>query len=240
MSKVFPMNYQFLYEIDTTPSGASRTWARLAAGLTGADPSNNEDKDQTAYLDGDGYKSSDIIGAQYTVGFSGHRVLGDTAQDYIASLEHEIGDNRKTNFRITDKDGNQKTGAVTIADVDFGGGDAGAKVEIAFSLDFNGKPTLTPKSTAAALSAVIAPGSVSGTTKFTATPGAGNSLKYKLGSSSVGTVYGNALLENAIAYTSAANIVAVIGQVLSMYEVDAYGRVVKFLEDTLIADDIMA
>ena len=55
MSKIFELNYQSLYEINTTPESATATWSRIGAGITSADPSNNESKDQTNYLDGDGY-----------------------------------------------------------------------------------------------------------------------------------------------------------------------------------------
>jgi len=235
----FELNFQRLYEIDITPNETTPTWARLGAGLTGADPSNNESIDQTPYLDGDGYASTDVIGAQYTVAFSGHRVVGDPAQDFIASVEHELGDSRKTTYRTYDKFGNKKQGACTIANVDFGGGDAQAKVDIGFEIHFNGKPELTPKAAAAALTAAVAAGSATGTTKFTATPAsAGNTLGYKLRASTIGIVYGDSYPENIIPYTSGADIVASSGQYLCMYELSAYGRVVKFLEQQLTAGDI--
>jgi hypothetical protein len=238
MAKNFELNYQRLYEINITPKELTATWARLGAGLTGADPSNNEEIDQTAYLDLDGYKETEVIGAQFTIGFSGHRVVGDPAQDWIASVEHELGDNRKTQFRMTDKDGNVKSGSCTIGNVDFGGGDAGAKVEISFEVHLAGKPAVTPKSAAAELTALVAAGSAVGTTSFTATPGSGNSLAYKLQASSVGTVYGKSYVENVIAYTSGADIVASVGQYLATYEIDKYNRVVKFYEEQLASGDI--
>lgn len=240
MAKNYELNYQRLYEINITPKEATATWARLGAGLTGADPSNNEEIDQTAYLDLDGYKETEVIGAQFTIAFSGHRVVGDPAQDWIASVEHELGDNRKTQFRQTDKFGNQKSGSCTIGNVDFGGGDAGAKVDIAFEVHLAGKPTVTNKSAAAALSADVTAGSAKGTTKFTATPGTGNTLVYKLQASSVGTVYGNSYVENVNTYTSGANIPAAADQFLAMYEINAYNRVVKFLEEKLTSGDIGA
>lgn len=240
MSKNFELNFQRLYEIDITPNETTATYARLGAGLTGADPSNNEEMDQTAYLDGDGYKETEVIGAQFTLSFSGHRVVGDAAQDYIASLEHELGANRKTSFRTYDKDGNAKTGDCTIANVDFGGGDAGAKVEISFEIHLAGKPTATPKAAASALTATVGVGVAVGTTEFTATPTSGNHLAYKLLAVTQGTVYGNSYVENAIRYTSASDIPAIAGQFLCMYEVSPFGRVVKYLEETLVSGDIKA
>ncbi len=238
MSKIFELNYQSLYEINTTPESGTATWSRIGAGITSADPSNNESKDQTNYLDGDGYAESEIIGAQFTLAFSGHRVHGDAAQDWIASKEHELGDNRKTQFRYTDMKGNQKTGNCTIVDVDFGGGDAAGKKEISFGIDVNGKPTVTPATAATDLEAAVAPGTVEGTTSFTATAGAGNSLAYKLKSATQGTVYGGSYAENYIAYTTGANIAAKAGQYLCMYELNAYKHVVKYDEVALEASNI--
>lgn len=241
----FALNYQDLWEIDTTPTEATATWKRLGAGISQADPSNNETVDQTTYLDGDGYGSSNVIGAQRTIAFSGHRVTDDLAQNWIAGVASELGDSRTTSFRVTEADGSQwgalhRAGGkgVTVANIDFGGGDPGAKKDIAFEVHINGKPTFTAKAAAAALTATVAAGTVTGTTKFTATPDSGHTLAYKLSAASIGTVYGGSYPSGLTAYTSAANIAAVATQVLNMYELGANGRVAKFVADTLAAGDI--
>lgn len=234
----YVLNYMELHEIDVTPNGASRTWKRLAEGITSADPSNNDNVDQTAYLNGNGYGSSDVIGAQMTIAFSGHRVVGDAAQDYIASVQRTLGNGRKTNYRFTDAQGNQVSGACTIANVDFGGGDANAKTEIAFEIHLNGKPLESPTTEAPALTVTVGKGTASGTTKATATPGAGNSLVYILAAQTFGTAYANQFLNSGIAYTSESDIAATAGQFLTVFEVDANGRVVKYAEQQLETSDI--
>lgn len=238
-TKEFELNFQRLYEIDITPESTA-TYKRLAAGLTSADPSLNEETDQTTYLDGNGFGSTDVIKKQFTIAFSGHRVKGDAAQDFIMAKLLSLGDDLKTNFRRTDKFGNIISGACTIVGIDDGGGDAGAKVEIAFEVHLNGFPTLTPASVATALSAVVAVGSAVGTTKFTATAGSGNKLGYKLKAATQGTVNGSSFVDGYINYTSAADIPATAGQYLCMYEIDANERVVKYLEEVLASDDIKA
>lgn len=238
MSKFFEKNFQRLYEIDTTPEGATPTWVRVAVGIKSADPSLNEDTDKTKYLDGNGFGSTDVIGKQFTIAFAGNRVKGDAAQDYILGKILEVGDSLKTNFRRTDAFGEIITGACTITGVDDGGGDAGAKVDIAFNIEFNGLPARIPVASAAALAATVAAGTVIGTTAFTATKGEGNHLGYKLKSASQGVVGGASFAEGYIAYTSAADIVATAGQYLCMYEIDANERVVKYLEELLTSGDI--
>lgn len=237
---MFPLNYMDLHEIDITPNAASETWARLASGLSSADPSNNESLDQTGYLDGNGFLETAVIGAQKTIAFSGHRETGDSAQDYIESIQGTLGDGRKSTYRYTASDGSKLQCECTIANIDFGGGDAGAKKEISFEIHLNGRPTETPKAAAATLTSTVADGSVEGTTKFTATPGAGNSLAYKLLPQSAGTVYSGQFLDGFIGYTSGNDITASVGQYLQMFELDANERVVKFAEKLLDSGDFPA
>ena len=230
-----------MVEIDTTPSEASSTWARLGDGLTTAAEANSETIDNTSYLDDDGFASSDVTGIQSQLDFSGHRVIGDAAQDYVDSIQDKAGDSRKTNLRVTDPYGNQKSGEVTVADINMNGGVATSKRDVSFSLQFNGKPTKTDKSAADALSSTVAGGSASGTTSFTATPDGSNTLAYRLTAATVGTVYGSSyVFETMTNYTSGSDIEATAGQFLSMYELDEYGRVAKFTEHELLAGDITA
>lgn len=147
MKKGFALNSENKFEIDTTPSEATETFARLAAGLSTFDPQWNEELDQTQYLDGDGFASSDVTGAQLVISYEGHRNFGDPAQDFIAGLQPLLGEDRKTNFRWTDANGDQFSGNVTVANIVSGGGDANAKNTFSFEIHFNGKPTYTPAET---------------------------------------------------------------------------------------------
>jgi hypothetical protein len=233
----FELNFQDLFEIDITPL-TTATYVRLAVGISAGEPDSNENVAQDAYLDGDGFGTTEVIGAQFTIAFSGHRVIGNAAQDYIAALKLELGTSRKTHLRYTDAAGNKISGNITIAKIKEGGGDANGKKAFSFETHFNGKPTVTPHTAAAALTAVIAAGSAAGTTKFTATPGTGNSLSYKIGSVSGGTVYGSQYVSEDIAYTSGSDIPVVAGQFLQMFELDVNQRVAKYLEHTLVSGDI--
>ncbi|MER2057243.1 MAG: capsid protein [Niallia sp.] len=118
--------------------------SRLAAGLSSVEFSNNEEVDQTAYLDGEGFSSSDVTGGQMILSFSGHRDYDDAAQNYIYSLLTEFGESRKTNFEWTTPNGDEFTGNITIANIEGPSGDANTKGEISFEIHFNGKPVFTP------------------------------------------------------------------------------------------------
>lgn len=234
-----PLGYQDLFELDTNPSGTA-SYARLGAGLESGNPSLNEDIQQKGFLDGNGGKSTRSTGFQLIYAFSGERRPGDTAQDFIFSRMLEMGDGRLTNFRATKASGDVYSGACSIANIQPPGGDANSPQACGFEIHFNGKPTFTAKAAATALTVTIAASAVtSGCTKATATPGAGNSLAYKL-SSAAFTVYGRQYAEGVIPYTSGADIPAVAGQYLTVYELDAYMHVVKSAQQVLASGDIKA
>jgi len=230
------LNFQDLFEIDTNPAGTAN-WVRLGDGLSSVTPNNNEAVDTKAYLDDDGGQTSEITGFQHVIAFAGDRIKGDAAQDFIFGKLFTLGASRKTNVRSTEADGTVITGECTIASLVPGGGDANGTKACSFELRLNGKPTRTAPVAATALTATIAAGSASGTTKATATPGAGNSLGYLLAAQAV-TANNREYVDNYTAYTSGSDIPAAAGQFLAVYELDAYFHVVKFVCQELAAGDI--
>jgi len=225
--KRFEVNFQDLFEIDTTPEAANRTWKRLGAGISSLSPSTNENVDQSAYLDGNGYGTSAVTSAQLTFSVSGHRVIGDPAQDFIILKEFELGDARESNFRFFDSQGVQRSGPCTIVNLQVGGGDAQGKKEIAFEIHINGKPEKIEPAEAAALTAQIAAGTKPGTVKATVAVGPQNKLAYSI-SAEAREANANSYPFGVNPYTSDNNIAAVNGQHLNLYELNEYDRVVKF------------
>lgn len=143
MDIAFALNYTNLFMIDITPNGESRTWARIGAGINSFEPSTNETVSDDAYYDGEGLTFSDVTGGQVVHSFSGHRLYGDAAQDYIASLETSYGEQRKTTYKRVAPDGSVLEGSCTIANIVTGGGDPNAKGTFSFELRLNGRPTFT-------------------------------------------------------------------------------------------------
>lgn len=145
----FKMNYKNIFEIDTkgnldpTADISKAVFAPLAAGISGVTPSGNETSDNTAYYDGVGFTDTDVTGKRITLAFSGHRVVGDTAQDFVASKFLAIGQGLKTLARWTDPDGNKIVSNVTMTAIVPMGGNANAKQTFSFTLSFNGKPIMT-------------------------------------------------------------------------------------------------
>jgi hypothetical protein len=132
-------------KINTTPDSETETMAELKAGISNIAQALNEVVEQATYLDGEGFGSSEVVGAQYIVTLTGKRVVGDTAQDFIFSKAFGLGTERKTTFEITDPKGNKISGDITIAKIGLPSGDVTASGgEITLELHFNGKPTYTP------------------------------------------------------------------------------------------------
>lgn len=228
MAEEFSLNNRVLLKVDTTPAASARTYVKLAKGITSAVDSHNDSTDDTAYLDGGGYGNSDVIGKQYTCAVSGHRVIGNPAQDFIVGLQSEFGDDAKTWIQYTKPNGLRITAYVSATEIVDAGGDANAKTEFSVNFKGCGAPTITQPTSAPALTATIATGSVAGTTKFTASVSpATNTLAYKLSSAArTANLYSHSV--GLIAYTSGVDIPATAGQYLNMYEIDSDGRVAKF------------
>jgi hypothetical protein len=233
------LNFENLFELDVNPGGTA-SYKRIGMGFTSAAISNEEEVNDTSYLDGEGGKTSTVVGFQHKVDFSGERVVGDLAQDYVLSKVFDLS-GRTTNYRCTLADGTIITGSATICDIVPFGGDANAIAEFSFSLKINGKPAKTDPVTAITLTTTVAAGSAVGTTKFTATAGSTNHLAYTL--KAAATVVKDRQYVNpsaVVAYTSAANITATVGQNLNMYEIDAFNHVVKFTSELLDSADVMS
>lgn len=145
----FPLNFKNKYFID--PAGGTDpaevegvAWAAVAAGINSVDPSFDDETDDTAYYDGEGFGSEDVMGVRASLTFAGHRKYGDVAQDYIAGVAFEVGDARKTLLKWEQPDGTAIVGLVTLSGIKTTGGEANSKQEFEFTATFNGKPKVTP------------------------------------------------------------------------------------------------
>jgi hypothetical protein len=234
-----PLNHQALLELDTNYGNDATNYVRIAKGMTDFAEAANEEVKKDKYLDLEGGSEATVTGSDHILTVTGHRVNGDAAQDFVFGKMFEYGDCRLTHVRITDPNGYVKTCVATIANIVPPSGAAGDKMAYGYELHMNGKPVPTPVTTAPALTATIADGSVSGTTKATITVGDGNTLGYLLTAGKPDSPNAHAYV-SVLAYTSAEDIPAVIGQSLSLLELDANGRVVLFLTQVLTSGEIEA
>ena len=97
---------------------------------------------------GQGGANNEVTGIAPEYAVSGHRVIGDAAQDYIAGLRYKLGQDRKSSLKVEIYDHETLVETVTadctITDiVDFGGA-ATDLVPFSCTLRVNGIPTVTP------------------------------------------------------------------------------------------------
>ena len=135
-------NWMNQIEIGTSESGGTWTYAKLCKGIESMEFSENEQNQQYFFLCGQGFAHNEVTGAAPELVIAGRRIVGDTAQDYIAGKQFELGTARNSSVKITAE------GKVITCDVSIGGitSFGGATLDVnAFgcTLRFNGKPTVT-------------------------------------------------------------------------------------------------
>lgn len=142
MSKYFVL-YGVSAEIETDEG----VFAEIGDGIENLDEALNEVVYSGYFLKDKGFGNSEVTAMQPVFTFSGKRMVGDAAQDYIFDTDRKygLGEARKTNFRLNmDNNGNTVTMTVpvTIASIQEIGGAVQEGSGISFELRFNGKPEI--------------------------------------------------------------------------------------------------
>lgn len=145
----FKLNYQNKFEIDThgsldPASTTGATFVNLATGIQTITPAAGDQTENTPYYDGQGFSTTEVTGKNVSIAFSGNRVEGDAAQDFITGKQFSLGDDVKTLLRWTRSDGTIIVAQVTLSNIVVSGGAANAKQTFSFTANFNGAPVVTP------------------------------------------------------------------------------------------------
>ena len=143
----FLVMYGVEVQINTTPSAQAGTYATIGDGITNVSEALNEVKQQMYYLINQGFGQSEVTAMHPAITFTGHRLHGNTAQDYIFGLKYSLGSARKTDIKIKVFDPedatnvfSQYTASVTITDLQELSGATENGSDISFTLEFNGAP----------------------------------------------------------------------------------------------------
>ena len=135
-------NWANQIEIGTAESSGTWTYSKLCKGIESMEFNINEQNQQYFFLCGEGFAANEVTGAAPELSISGRRIVGDTAQDYIAGKQFALGDDRKSSVKIT-AEGKVITCDCTIGDVvSFGGATTDVNA-FNCTIRFNGKPTVT-------------------------------------------------------------------------------------------------
>lgn len=138
------MNANWVNEIyiGTAESSGTWTYAKLCAGIESMEFNENEQAQQYFFLCGQGFAHNETTGAAPELVVSGRRVVGDTAQDYIAGLQFELGSDRNSSVKII-AEGKQIICDCTVGAITSFGGSTLDVNAFGCTIKFNGKPTVT-------------------------------------------------------------------------------------------------
>ena len=132
-------------EIGTTATTATPpvwTYSKLCKGIESMSFSENEQNQQYFFLCGEGFAHNETTGAAPELTITGRRIVGDTAQDYIAGLQFVLGSDRNSSVKIT-SGGKVITCDCTIGNITTFGGNTLDVNNFGCTIRFNGKPTVT-------------------------------------------------------------------------------------------------
>lgn len=138
------MNANWVNElyIGTAESSGTWTYAKLCAGIEGMEFTENEQNQQFFFLCGEGFANNETTGAAPELVVTGRRIVGDTAQDYIAGKQFKLGAERKSSVKVI-AEGKQIICDCTIGAITSFGGQALDVNAFGCTIRFDGKPTVT-------------------------------------------------------------------------------------------------
>lgn len=143
------LNPEWVIKMSIGTSVSSNTWtyAPLCAGIESISPSVNEQNQQAFYMCGNGGANNEVTGIAPQYDVSGHRVIGDAAQDYIVGLRYLLGQDRKSSLKVEIYDHTTLVETIvadcTITDIVDFGGNATDLVPFSCTLRVNGIPVVT-------------------------------------------------------------------------------------------------
>ena len=144
------MNANWVNELyigtEYTPGSGSAagtwTYAKLCKGIEGMEFNENEQNQQFFFLCGEGFAHNETTGAAPELTITGRRIVGDTAQDYIAGLQFQLGEDRNSSVKIV-AEGKQMVCDCTIGAITTFGGQTLDVNAFGCTIRFNGKPVVT-------------------------------------------------------------------------------------------------
>lgn len=147
------LNLFTLYNIEASigtsqqPSGGTWTYAPLGAGLDNVSEALNEVVQQYFFLNDGGFARNHVTGMAPSFTFTGRRVMGDAAQEYIFGNKYKLDTNRASSFKlvIVNNSGEAPTTKTltvdcTICNIQEWSGATTDDSAISFEIRFDGAP----------------------------------------------------------------------------------------------------
>lgn len=145
MGKLFT-TYGIEASILTSGSSEAEVYSELADGIDNIAEALNEVVQQFFFLKDKGFATNHVTGMAPAYTFTGRRVMGDTAQDFIFGKKYSLDTDRQSKLKIAYAEGStEKTISCncTICNIQEFSGASTDDSAISFELRFDGKPTIS-------------------------------------------------------------------------------------------------
>lgn len=145
MGKLFT-TYGIEASILTSRSSEAEVYSELADGIDNIAEALNEVVQQFFFLKDKGFATNHVTGMAPAYTFTGRRVMGDTAQDFIFGKKYSLDTDRQSKLKIAYTEGStEKTISCncTICNIQEFSGASTDDSAISFELRFDGKPTIS-------------------------------------------------------------------------------------------------
>lgn len=137
-------NYDLTIKIGTANSNGTWTYATLAAGIDNIAEAQNETVNQYHFFDDQGFAKNHVTGIAPAYTFTGKRVYGDTAQDYIFGKKYDLDGERTSSIQLSWKTDANTTVTMTcdctICNIQEFGGASTDDTSISFEVRLDGVP----------------------------------------------------------------------------------------------------
>lgn len=233
---LFLTNYKIIAEIGISNVGGTWTYAPLYEGIDNITEALNEIVQEYYFLSGQGFGEDHITGEHPKWTFSGRRILGDAAQDYISSKKYLLDVDRESSFRLSYVDkssGTEVTPMLTVPCTltniqDIGGGATTDDSVFSVDISFKGKPTLSNVLALPVLNVVSVAGTTSGDTAIYVNPikTGSNTYKYKTGATIALPNFETTPDSSWVAWNGTDEITATTGNYIGIVEVNSSGKAV--------------
>lgn len=236
MPDLFLTNYKLTAEVGISNVGGTWTYAPLSNGIDNIAEALNEIVQEYQFLSNQGFGQDHVTGMHPVFTFSGRRILGDAAQDYIASVKYKMDTDRESSFRISYVDASSGTNVTPLVTVDctfkniqdIAGGAATDDSVFSVDISFKGAPTLNNVGVLPALKVVSVAGTTGKTSIYVNPALTGtDTYVYKVAAAVTLPTLGVAPGSGWAAWNGTDQITAVTGNQIGIVEVSTGGLSVK-------------
>lgn len=139
-------NYETVYAVAASAIGKdalSGALKSLLEGIVTIDEESDENVEAFEYWSHKGSSEEEVTRISKKITVTGHRMVGDEAQDLIAGMEFETGSKRDIWLSRKSRDGVTFIGRATVSNIKIFGGDANGYRPFECEIAWKGKPEKT-------------------------------------------------------------------------------------------------